>query len=162
MIGSLLYLPDESAQPAAEAQPTDDPTTTADSSSSLSHDRQSPILQSPAAAPSDRTESVHLTHSGAGTSFSHPSSESPIITRPPPQHIPQQIPPKPPTPRRSPSKGESHHTIPSHVSPIPQHTQPQGLTADFQSAVLQLLNTMNQRLHLLETDVAAIKKPPSP
>ena len=159
LVEPLAQQPGDQPQPAAAAhpQPTGDATTTADSSSSSSHDRQSPLHQSPAATPSGNTDSVHLTQSEAATTFSHPSSESPIITRPPPQQVPHQIPSKSPTPRRSPSKGESHHTIPTHVSPIPQNTQPQGLTADFQSTVLQLLNTMNQRLHLLETDVAVIK-----
>ena len=75
------------AQPAGEAQPTDDPTTADSSSSSSSYDRQSPLHQSPAEIPSGNTESIHL-NSDADTNYSGPSSESPIITRPPPQQIP--------------------------------------------------------------------------
>ena len=57
----------------------------------------------------------------------------------------------------SPSKGESHHTLHTHVSPIPESTQPQGVSVDFQSTVLQMLTSLTQRLHLIESDVALIK-----
>ncbi|KAL4590854.1 hypothetical protein LXL04_003798 [Taraxacum kok-saghyz] len=150
--------PDPAAQPAGEAQPQpyDEATTTADASSS-SPERQSPIHHSPAPTTSGNTSPVHLTQSEADTNFSHPSSESPLISPLSPNPINQHIPPRPSTPHTSPSQGESHHTIPSHVSPIPQNTEPQEPVTDFQSTILHLLQTMNQRLYLLETDVAAIK-----
>ncbi|KAL4586416.1 hypothetical protein LXL04_011052 [Taraxacum kok-saghyz] len=74
-------------QPAGEAEPqhtdetqlADDATTTSNASSS-SPERQSPIHLSTAATASGNTSSVHLTQSESSSSFSHPSSESPLIT----------------------------------------------------------------------------------
>ena len=162
LVEPIDHLPSDQAQPSDEAQHpdvhqspqhTDPASTSATQRSDSSSTAESSSSEAADEVPSGNTESLYLTPSEAATNASGPSSESPLITRP----SPQPIPPKPPTPRKSPSKGESHHTLHTHFSPIPEPTQPQGVSADFQSTVLQMLTSLTQRLHLIETDVALIK-----
>lgn len=162
LTGSTQPIASPSSQPAGN-----DPGTGAQLSTSPSDQQppqhqspqqqhRSPTPQSPINIESGNTESIHFSNSEAATSFSHPSSESPLLNVPPILHILPQPTPAP----RPPSQGESHKTIPTRASPVPQATQatqPEGQSTDFQSTVLQLLTTMNQRLHILESDVAAIK-----
>ena len=100
--------PTGSTQPTASTQQAGEDSRAADSMSTSSSDRQSPQHQSPqhqsppSQSPIDiasgNTESIHLSNSEVATTFSHPSSESPLITIPQILPVPPQTQPKPPTP----------------------------------------------------------------